>query len=83
MNWSIEATPTYTPIGRTNVIAVLSRCLFSDVCVTMKTYRHDVKHDTFQKPPYAWLNSKYLENQPSLVKIENWLLTDNLRCKYK
>ena len=32
----------------------------------------------FQTLRYVWFNSKYLENRPSYVKIENWYLTDNI-----
>ena len=56
--------------------------LCTDVCVTLVTYRHDVKHGSsaswlFQDLRYAWLCSKYPENLHSLVFNNNAYLIDN------
>ena len=50
--------------GRSNVIASQSRCLFTDVCLTLITYHHDVKRGKlafwlFRNLCYVRFNSTY------------------------
>ena len=54
-------------IGRTNVNASQYLCLFTDVCVTLITYRHDDKRGNlafwiFRDLRYVRFISKYPEN---------------------
>ena len=62
-------------LGRSNVNASQFCCLFTDVCVTLITYRHDVKRGylaswLFRNLRYVRFNSKYRQNRSSCVKIE-------------